>query len=104
MIEVQIAKDSYDAAHHDCLIGTRVIGSLREAGVPVVGSCFTLRGIERGMLTYSNHEGLDGDAHRYVFQENDADVKVGKPLRSNLENGSVVIRWGIHATQPDDEL
>lgn len=103
MIEVQIAKDRFDRAGHDVLVGQRIIGCLREAGVPVIGTVFTMRGIERGSLTYANGDDLDGDVHVYTFKENDADVKVGKPLRSNLKNGGVCRKYGVHA-EADDEL
>lgn len=106
MIEVHIAKDRLDVREHDTLVGMRIIKSLREAGIPVIGTTFSMRGIERGSLTYTNGDDIDGDTHVYTFKEDEKDVKVGKPLRANLKNGAIVYKTGRHAVvvDEDDEL
>ncbi len=105
MIEVQIAKDKLDAEGHDALVGIRLIGSLKQAGIPVIGTSFSMRGITHGTLTYSNTSDLDGPVHRFVWRENDQDHALDKQvkgLKSKLPNGAIVIKTGKHAE--DDEL
>jgi len=104
MIEVQIAKDKNDANQHDTLVGIKIIGSLKAAGIPVIGNVFTMRGIERGTLTYTNQNDLDGPMHVYIWCEDGSDTIKGKPLRSkNAKTGALVTKYGRHAEE-DDEL
>lgn len=101
MIEIHIGKDKLDHHGHETLVGRRLIESLRQAGVPVVGE-FAIRGVTKGTLIYQDLDELDGVMHSFKWLEDDKDKPTGKPVRTQLKNGSVVYKTGRHAE--DDEL
>lgn len=101
MITVIIAKDMLDHAGHECLVGERIIKSLKKAGIPAEGF-FALRGVKKGTLLYSSDEDIDGVNHKYTWTEDTDDVGRGKPVRTQLKNGAIVFKTGRHAE--DDEL
>ena len=105
MIEVVIGEHAANRYGHDTLLGVAFMKSLREAGIPVHGESFVLRGVKEGTLTYHTEDDLDGMLHHFTWRENKDDRKVGTPLRVNLTVG-YARKYGPHAIeeQQDDEL
>lgn len=97
MIRVEISNGKLNPINHDVTIGTIIMAALKGAGIPVAGSAFVLRGIERGSLNYYT----DNDTHHYTWRENDED-RDGKFVRSMTKGGCVVYKSGKHLE--DDEL
>lgn len=102
MIEVEISEYEANKFDHDTLLGVALMKALKEAGVPVMGKSFVLRGVERGTLTYRNDEDMNGIAHVFRWCEDQDDRKTGTPLRVKVSTG-VCRKWGRHAVLPEDD-
>lgn len=104
MIQVTIPKDMLDDAGHETLVGQRMIKSMKEAGIPVLG-VFAIRGVESGTLILRNRPvGFDDTAHQYEWHA-DGEVMTPKPKnvwRGNLKNGCQVFKTGLHALEEDE--
>ena len=98
MIKVEISMGTIDRAGHETLVGSLICSSLKQAGIPAIGT-FALRGVERGSLTYETN--IERSKHMFVWRE-DEDDREKTFIRSQLKNGAVVFKSGRHAE--DDEL
>lgn len=108
MIEVIVGEHAANRFNHDTLLGVALMKALREAGVPVLGDSFVLRGVPEGStLSYHCEEDLDGRMHHFTWSEDADDRKTGAPLRVKLDIG-YARKYGRHAVvapEPqDDEL
>jgi hypothetical protein len=103
VIQFRIQKARIDRNGHDALVSMKMMKVLREAGVPVIGH-MSMRGVERGSLTYSS----PGEEHVITWKE-DKDDKDKLPVVESFKpgwdhnDGSVTIRrMGRHAAEDDD--
>ena len=101
MIRVEITAIHLDPIKHDVSIGAAIVGALREACIPIEASVFVLRGVSRGILSYSK----SGYKHLFEFCESNEgkDVSSNPFTRTYSHKGVEIFKNGQHLAE-DDEL
>jgi hypothetical protein len=103
MIEARLDQSYFENFTQQTLHSIAVNQALKKAGIPLKGTLIT-HGIERGVMVWSNDEGLDGP--EWVIQW--ADTREDLTKRSTVVTrgsslGCSWVRYGAQAQQPDED-
>lgn len=101
MIEIRMHHDMLDRMGHETLIGRRLIMSMRHAGIPAIGD-FALRGVERGVLMFFEHEIGGVDHHILRWREVDTDHDTQFKQVKQLKNGATVWMSGLNLAEEEN--
>lgn len=104
MIEVRIRHDATHKAHHDTLVGERMVMALRRGGVPVLGGRFVFTGVRHGVLSMYCEDFEGGPCDVLRWRENDQDRETNFKVITVMKKGQIVSMSGIHRLQEEDEL